>query len=130
MSASVKLSSKLPGDGEINGLDAYASRLLEDPQELLPCFVLLDVGTEILNIDAGTRVPVARIRRIEPLGDTLTDVPQAVRDCVAAAEESRTGRKAIPFGMVEVTEAAWGDPLPTSDELAADLEQGIEAGIS
>lgn len=114
MSASVKLSSKLPGDGEINGLDAFATRLLDEPEELLACVVLVDVAKEIVDIDQGTRVPVVRVRRIEPLGD-VADVPKAVRDAMSKAEETRTGRKAIPFGIVEVTEEAYGDPLPGTD---------------
>lgn len=114
MSAVVKLSSKLPGDGEINGLDARAVQLLDQPTELLACVVWLDVAKELVDIDAGTRVPVVRIRRIEPLG-LIDDVPKGVKDAVAAAEAERTGRKAIPFGMVEVSEDAYGDPIDGVD---------------
>lgn len=116
MSAAVKLSSKLPGDGEINGLDSIAGELLSDPQELVPCFVLLDVSKEIVDVDAGTRVPVVRVRRIEPLAPDVGSVSDGVRKAVAEAEEARTGRKAIPLSMVEVTEDAFGDPLPTDGE--------------
>ncbi len=114
MSDTVKLSSRLPGDPEINGLDARADELLSDPEELLVAIVYLDCGRAIENFDEGTRVPVARVRRIEPLGG-LADVPQAVRDAMAAAESERTGRPAIPFGTVEVGEHAYGDELPEGD---------------
>lgn len=117
MSATVKLSSKLPGDPEINGLDAFADHLLDHHDELLVAVVFFDSGKAIEDLDEGTRVPVARIRRVEPLG-IVRDVPQAVRDAMAEAEADRTGRKAIPFGVVEVIRSADpdGEELPEDGE--------------
>lgn len=113
MSATVQLSSKLPGDAEINGLDAYADQLLDHPDELLVAVVFFDAAGAKENFDEGTRVPVARIRRVEPLG-TIADTPQSVRDAMAAAEQDRTGRKAIPFEVVEIPKGAdpYGEELP------------------
>lgn len=116
MSATVKLSSKLPGDPEINGLDAYADHLLNNPDELLVAVVFFDSPKELVDHEADTRVPLARIRRIEPLG-TIPDVPQSVRSAMATAEEQRTGRKPLPFEIVEPPRSADpdGDELPEDD---------------
>lgn len=114
MSAVVKLSSKLPGDAEINGLDAKATWMLDNPEEMLVCIVYIDTAKELIDFDAGTHVPVARVRRIEPLGP-IADVPQAVRDAMAEAESERTGRTPIPFETVEVGEGAYSDTLDGED---------------
>lgn len=113
MSKVVKLTSALPGDFETNGLDAQAGRLLDDPKELLVAVVWLDTAKVIEDVDTGERVPVARIRRIEPLGDVGT-VSQAVRDLVGEAVEKRTGRSPIPFDIAEVVEGY--DPDQTTIE--------------
>lgn len=114
MSAVVTLSSKLPGDGEINGLDAQAKWLEDNPDELLVAIVFLDTQKLTIDTDSGDHVPTVRIRRIEPIG-TVADVPKSVRQVMGAAEEKRTGRKAIPFEIVEVGEHAFGDSLPEDD---------------
>lgn len=101
MSATVKLSAKLPGEPEINGVDSTVE-------------AHYDVAKVTHDVDLGTDVPTIRVRRIEPLG-LVGDVPPAVRKAVAAAEEARTGRKAIPFEIVEVGEHAFGDPLPEGE---------------
>ena len=110
MSASVKLSSKLPGDAEINGLDDRADWLEDNPDELLVVVAYLDTAKVTINTDDGTHVPTVRVRRIEPLG-TISDVPQAVREAVAAAEEQRTGRTPLPFEIVDAGEARYSDEL-------------------
>lgn len=110
MSATVKLSSKLPGDPEVNGLDAFAEHLLDPDHEMLICVAYVDAGKAVEDFDQGTRVPVARIRRIEPLG-VIGDVSQTVRDAVAAAEQERTGMKPLPFETVEVGEHRHSDTL-------------------
>ena len=115
MSAKVKLSQALPGDPEINGLDAFAGHLLDPDHEMLVCVVYVDAGKAIEDFDEGTRVPVARVRRIEPLG-VIAEVPQAVRDAMAAAEQERTGRKPLPFEIVEVGEYRHSDPLDEDDD--------------
>lgn len=113
MSAVVKLSSKLPGDAEINGLDSRAGWMEQNPGELLVSIVYTDVQKLTIDTDTGEHVPTVRVRRIEPLG-TLSVVPQAVRDALADAEEERTGRSPLPFEVVTVTRSADpdGDELP------------------
>lgn len=115
MSAVVKLSSKLPGDAEINGLDSRAGWLEDNPDELLVCIAYVDTQKLTIDTDTGEHVPTVRIRRIEPLG-TLPEVPTSVREALAAAEEKRTGRSALPFEIVEVGEHAYGDELPEDGE--------------
>ena len=43
MSAKVRLSSKLPGEPEINGLDELSATLAEDPHQIICALVFLDV---------------------------------------------------------------------------------------
>jgi hypothetical protein len=116
MSATVKLAAKLPGDFETNGLDSQAQRLIDDPKELLIAVVWLDTAKIIADVETGDQVPVARIRRIEPLGD-VGDVSQAVRDLVGSAVEQRTGRNPIPFDIAEVIEGHDPDQTTIDDEL-------------
>ena len=110
MSAVVKLSSKLPGDPEINGLDAHRADLVDKPEDMLVCIAYVDTSKVVIDTDSGDHIPTVRIRRIEPLGQ-IADVPQAVRDAMAEAESERTGRTPIPFETVEVGEGAYSDPL-------------------
>lgn len=114
MSAKVKLSSKLPGDPEVNGLDAWAGSLEDEPDRLIVCVAYVDAAKVTIDTDTGDHVPTARVRRIEPLG-VVGDVSQAVRDAVAAAEQERTGRTPIPFDVVEAGEYARSDTLPDDD---------------
>lgn len=111
MSALVKLSSAMPGDAEINGVDSWADWLENNPDELLVAVVYLDTKKVTIDTDTGDHVPMVRVRRIEPLGP-ITGVSETVRAAVAAAEEERTGRKAIPFGVVEAGEHRFADTLP------------------
>jgi hypothetical protein len=113
MSATIKLSTKLPGDATINGLDAWAEWLKNNPNELLVCVVYLDVQKVTIDTDSGDHTPTVRTRRIEPLGP-VAGVSKTVRAAVAAAEEERTGMKALPFEIVDAGEYAHGDPLPES----------------
>lgn len=110
MSAVVKLSSKLPGDFETNGLDALAGDLINSPDDLQVAVVWLDTQKVTIDTDSGEQVPMVRIRRIEPVGDTDA-VSKAVRELVGKAFESRTGRSPIPFETYEVGEAAHGDAI-------------------
>lgn len=112
MSATVKLGAALPGNPEINGLDSRAKWLETNPDELLVCIVYLDTSKVTIDTDSGEHMPTVRVRRIEPLGE-LGDVPQAVREAMAEAEEERTGRTPLPFEIVEARSAdPDGDEFP------------------
>lgn len=114
MSAVVKLSSKMPGDAEINGVDAMRDDLIADPEVIRVAVVYFDVQKITHDTDTSTDVPTIRVRRIEPLGD-IDAVDKGVRSAVAKAEEARTGRSAIPFEIVEVGEHAHSDTLDADD---------------
>jgi hypothetical protein len=110
VSATVKLSSKMPGDAEINGVDAQAADLIDDPEALRVAVVYYDASKVTHDTDTGTDVPTIRVRRIEPIG-LVEDVPDTVRKVVAAAEQARTGRTPIPFEIVDAGEYARSDTL-------------------
>lgn len=106
MSAVVKLSSAMPGDPSTNGVDVLAPALAREglrmePGQLRVALVWFDTKGVATDTDSGSHVPIIRIRRFEPLG-TVDEVAPAIRDAVQAAVEARTGRKPIPFGLVEV----------------------------
>jgi len=115
MSAKVKLSSKLEGNPETNGIDARAEWLEEHPDEFLVAVVWIDCPKIEIDTESGSHVPTARIRRIEPIGE-FSEVPQSVRDAVDAAVQERTGRTPIPFEMVEAGEQAYSEPLEGEDD--------------
>ena len=103
MSAAVKLSTKMPGDFETNGVDAIAGRLVDDPDTIRIAVVWFDVQKTVIDTDSGDHVPTIRVRRIEPLGDA-DQVSAAIRDAVQSAVKERTGRTPIPFESGEVLE--------------------------
>lgn len=110
MSALVKLSAAMPGDPEINGVDAWAEWLENNPDDLLVAVVYLDTKKVTIDTDTGDHVPTVRVRRIEPLGP-ISGVSATVRKAVAAAEQERTGRSPLPFEIVEVGEHRHSDTL-------------------
>ena len=117
MSALVKLSSKLPGDPYINGVDAIAGDLAANPDQLHIAVVWFDVQKVTIDTDTGDHVPTIRLQRFEPVG-TLETASQAFRDAVGAAMEARTGRKPIPFEIATVDQIPVpadpdGDPFPS-----------------
>lgn len=114
MSAVVKLGAKLPGDFEVNGLDAQVDYLLENPKDALLALVWLDVQKVTVDTDSGNHIPTVRVRRIEPLG-ALGQVSDAVQQLAGDAYEARTGRRPIPFDVVEVTEEKYSDTLPEDE---------------
>jgi hypothetical protein len=107
MSATVKLSSKLPGEIDINGVDYLVDDLVKDPEAIRVGVVFFDVVKVTSDIDSGADIPTIRVRRLEPIG-TTEDAPKSIRDLVDQAVEKRTGRKALPFDQVEVLD---DDPL-------------------
>lgn len=115
MSAVVKLSSAMPGDFEVNGVDAMAEALTLGPKTLRCAVVWFDVKDIKQDVDTGEYVPTIRLRRIEPLGDA-DDVTKTIRKEVEAAMERRTGRTPIPWDVVEITEERYSDTLPESDD--------------
>ena len=96
MSAKVKLGAKLPGDEEINGLDAWADRMVEQPERVLLALVWLDVRKIEDVTDTGERIPVTRVRRIEVVS-TAKEAPQELRDMALRLHTERTGKTPLPI---------------------------------
>jgi hypothetical protein len=110
MSATVRLSSKLPGEEEINGLDHLASSLLDSPHQVLVAICWLDVPKITEDTDKDERVPTVRVRRVEPI-DVIAKVPDAILKLAAELFESRTGRRALPFDVLDVEHGGYvGNP--------------------
>jgi hypothetical protein len=116
MSATVKLGSALPADFEMNGLDAQAESLVEEPLTLRCAVIWYDAPTAAIDNEKSTTVPKVQIRRFEPLGDA-DEVTKAIKVEVEKAIEKRTGRRPIPWDITEITdEHKLGDTLPEDDE--------------
>ena len=100
MSASIKLSSRLPGDPEINGLDDLYSELLKDPTQILCALTWIkvkDIRRIIEQRDGDPdEIPTVEIARIEPI-DVVDRVPKSITDLAAQLYEKRTGRNPLPF---------------------------------
>ena len=54
---------------ETNGLDDLHGELIDDPRQVRVGIVYFDVSKIVDNTDDGSRVPYARIRRFEPIGN-------------------------------------------------------------
>lgn len=107
MSAIVKLSSRLPGDEEINGLDYERDRLLADPDQIVCAMTWLKVK-DIRRIierrdDEPHEIPTVEIARIEPIGSP-GKLPAEVVTLIAKAYEARTGRRPLPIDQVVGTD--------------------------
>jgi len=100
MSAKVKLSTKLPGDEDTNGLDAIADDLRDHPHTIRCALVWIDVSKVTRDVDTETMVPTVRIRRVEALGN-VDDVSESVRKLAQEAHEIRTGKTPLPFDVIE-----------------------------
>jgi hypothetical protein len=114
MSAFVRLSSKLPGDPEINGVDALADNLVADPRVIRYGVVWFDAARVTEDTDTGEVIPTLRVRRIEPIGIAGSVLPE-IASIVDDAVRARTGRAPIPFGIVDVSPAADPDQLTIVD---------------
>ena len=112
MSNSLKLSTALPGEDEVNGLDALADDLVSDPSKMVCAVLILDVKDVRYITDLEAHVPTLRFRRGEawPLADT----PEAVRIAMIQRSEARLGRTPLPFG--EVSTKPEGKDRPNPDD--------------
>lgn len=116
MSATVKLSSKMPGDEEINGLDSIQDQLL-NPEQVVAAIVWF-VPTKVTeDLATGERVPTVEVRRVEPIG-TPAQVPQEVQTLAANLYERRTGRNPLPFEELMA-------PAGEVEEVEADPDEGL-----
>lgn len=99
MSALIRLSSKLPGDPETNGLDSLHDELVENPDQVV-CALTWLVTPKVTRVTAtGDEVPTVEVRRIEPIG-TIEKTPAAVQALAAELYEARTGTNPLPFEQI------------------------------
>ncbi len=119
MSATIKLSSKLPGDAEINGLDGLHDRLCIDATPIL-CLAWIVPTTKTADIETGEEVPRVEVRRIEPIGP-VTTVPTQITTLAAELYERRTGRAALPITSLLA---------PTGDVEEIDDERMVKADVA
>ena len=117
MSATVKLSSRLPGDEEINGLDSIVEDLISSNEPVVAIAWLVPAKT-IVDRDTGEKVPTVEVRRIEPIGNP-GNVPTAITTIAAELYEQRTGRNPLPIDQILA-------PKGDVDELNDDEPQGLK----
>lgn len=79
MSAKVRLSSKLPGEPEINGLDELSATLAEDPHQIICALVFLDSLNEKLESEQWVR------RRMEDRLKATQGAINAIRGALTTA---------------------------------------------
>lgn len=109
MSALVRLSAKLAGDPEVNGLDSLQGELLANPHAVV-CAIVWLVPTKITeDVEGGERVPTVQVKRIEPIG-VVDKVPAEVVKLALDLQEKRTGKRPLPFGITEVIEGGYVEP--------------------
>lgn len=104
MSAKVKLRGKLPGNEDINGLDAMVDELLATPEKVRAYLMLGDVDSITDNVATGDRVPRVEVRRIEYIGEA-GNLPAEVKDLFLRLAEERTGKAPLPLDWTK-SEAA------------------------
>ena len=96
MSAKIKLTTALPADEIMNGLDHLAEDLTEGDR--FAAFVVFHVkSTEVF--EGGVHVPKLRVHRVEPLGDAA-QLPTEVAKFVLSKQEERTGAEPLPLDAV------------------------------
>lgn len=108
-----KLTGSLP-QGDSNGLDAIARRLIDEPREVHVVIALVDSKKTTTDNDTGAIEPTARIRRIEPIeGDDKELAAKMLR----RALERRTGQAVLPFDLEEDLRSVFRDVDPGTGEI-------------
>lgn len=110
MSALIKLSSKLPGDEETNGLDALYEELLANPKQVVCAIAWIVPAKEQKNLETGEVTVTVEMRRVEPVG-SVEKTPAQIQALAAELYEKRTGMNPLPFtalvgreDLIEVSE--------------------------
>lgn len=100
MSDQIALSSKLPKDDEVNGLDSLHDSLVENPSQVIAALVWFDVPKITIDTETGVERPTVRVRRVEPFG-TTDKIPDSVIKFAQDLEQKRTGRTPLPFDQLD-----------------------------
>lgn len=103
----MKLSSKLPGEEAINGLDGIVKQLLETPERVMVSLVWHDVSDVNHKIATGEDVPKVEVRKWIPIGPA-DDIPQDLVEFALRKDEERLGKAPLPFDSVDPGEAGSG----------------------
>lgn len=98
MSQLIRLSSKLPGDAEINGLDGLHQQLCIDATAVL-CYAWVKPVKVVRDVETEEIVPTVQLARVEPIG-RVTSLEQRYVDDAAHLYEKRTGRNPLPIGAL------------------------------
>lgn len=107
MSAKVKLSSKLPGDDAVNGIDSTVEELLTTPEKVRVGIIYYDVKRVVHDVPTGADVPTIEIRRVEPIG-AVDEVSVEIREAFLRHVEKRTGKQPLPFDQADGDAAGTG----------------------
>ena len=121
MSQTIRLSSKLPGDPEINGLDSLHDRLIIDDTPIL-CLAWIKPTRVVLDLATEERVPTVMLARVEPIG-SVEAAPAHIVELAAELYEKRTRRNPLPIGQLlapkgDVDEL---EDLPRAGEVAEQM---------
>lgn len=100
MSAAVKLRAKLPGNEDLNGLDALLPELIEDGATPRAAFLIYDVQKVVEDVATGEKYVVIEVRRIEPISK-LSEVPGPIRQAFMELADKRGGKQSLPFDQFE-----------------------------
>lgn len=88
----MKMASKLPdADSKRNGLLDLTKKLVDDPEGMVVCVVLVDASQILLDVDKRTRTPTIRVQHIEPLTDRAA--ARAAMDLLGTAYRGRTSEQ-------------------------------------
>lgn len=127
MSALTRLSSKLPGDPETNGLDSLHEKIISDPEQVTCALVWIDYPKITIDTETGEKVVTARLRKVEPIG-SADKVPAAVIELYQQVQTERLGRVLLPFADVdprgEVVHTTTSTPVRDGDDDAAAFMRG------
>jgi hypothetical protein len=104
-----KLSGTLPKEYSDDGLGSINSELIANPHDTRVVIALVDCKSITTDTDSGHEIATARILHIEPIKDA--DAEDRAREMLLAAQEERTGRRALPIvdgesGEIDGTAAA------------------------
>lgn len=97
----MKLRAKLPGNEDLNGLDALIEELIEDGATPRAAFLIYDVQKVVEDVATGERSVVIEVRRVEPISK-LSEVPGPIRQAFLELAEKRGGKQPLPFDQVDV----------------------------
>ena len=95
-----KLASALPKDNDLNGLNALARKLIDNPEAEHTIIAVIDCSKIETIIDTGDVEPTVRILRVETINDASKADATAM---LAAALEKRTGRTVLDFAGTGIT---------------------------